>query len=426
MSFAAWTPDDPAQVIDLRADQALAKLARYYQGSHPDVVHEVLGQAYTLGAQTCVIEYRYLDPDYRSEHSRFYSTTFRRYPSVGHRLHFFVDAPPADLLADPEKPADFGAMDYLGYTVFRPLPGARVGRTMLRPPPDLAERVFCQASDSVNVFGQPMTVTGTPFMAQDAQLGVCAHMTLWVTGYHHHLAYGDPRQLAADVADAIPVSMGLGRPSPSTGLKVDQITAASYELGRPSLLYECDHLPSGESIPRVACRYLNSGMPVIVAAGGRHAFVLVGYWRDDPGEPEEKIRFIAQDDERGPYHVVEDFANDAYGPWDHLVVPLPPKVFVPGEVAEEIGRERLLSAAAKSGEPETRQIVDHHQLDKSDDLSIAFRSTVMRSNRFKETMHLRGASDNVVALYRRMQLPRWIWVIEAIRRAVLRGAANRV
>ena len=105
-------------------------MTQYYEGTRPSVVHEVFGQAYSLGAQMAVIEYRYLDPDYRSEHSRFYSTTFRRYPSVAHRVHFFA-APPPDAWQDADQWLDFEQLSpsYLGFVVLRPLAGARVVQT---------------------------------------------------------------------------------------------------------------------------------------------------------------------------------------------------------------------------------------------------------------------------------------------------------
>lgn len=132
MKFSDWVSDDPAHIVDLRPEGAALELARYYRGAG-DVVDEIIGQAYSLEAQTAVVEHRYLDGDYRSEHSRFYSTTFRRYPSVAHRLHFFRGALP------PGWDVSAGAYDfsgladsYLGYSVMRPLAGARVGRTMLQ------------------------------------------------------------------------------------------------------------------------------------------------------------------------------------------------------------------------------------------------------------------------------------------------------
>lgn len=235
MEFGEWTPSQIAQVVDLRPPRALLELIAYYEGSRRDVLEQVIGQAYTLGAQSAVVEYRYLDPDYRSEHSSFYSTTFRRYPSVAHRLHFFSE-PPSERLEDAELPTNFKGFNYLGFTVLRPLPGARVGRTMIKPDEELAKHVTCQAVDRVNVFGERHEVRAAPFMAQDAQLGVCAHMTLWVANYFHHLAYGHPRHLAAEIADAVPADAGVGRKAPSSGLTVWQIGAGSTALGRPPLV----------------------------------------------------------------------------------------------------------------------------------------------------------------------------------------------
>lgn len=417
MEFSEWTPGDPARIVDLRPAGALLQLIRYYEGTRPGVVHEVLGQAYALGAQMAVIEYRYIDPDYRSEHSRFYSTTFRRYPSVAHRLHFF-NVPPPDAWRDPDRGFDFAPLadSYQGFVVLRPLAGARVGRVALAPPADYAQDVTSLTREKVNVFGVRMSVRTAPFMAQDAQLGVCAHMALWVVAHHHHLAFGRERRTSGDIADRIPSDLGLGRPAPSSGLTVDQLAAGCRSLGLPALVYKCKEptldLPKGEQIPGIVCRYLNSGMPVIVAAGGHHAFTLVGYRRVDAGTLDERIHFIRHDDEVGPYQVVEDYAHDQHGRWEWLIVPLPQKVFLPGEVAESLGREQLLDTARTSGDA-AEALADEVDAEPHE---ISFRSTVVRSNRFKETLPKRGFEPGVVALYRRMPLPHWIWVVEAIRK----------
>lgn len=417
MKFSDWTPGDPARIVDLRPAGALLRLTRYYEGTRARVVHEVLGQAYSLGAQMAVIEYRYIDPDYRSEHSRFYSTTFRRYPSVAHRLHFFAVPPPA-AWNGTDQPLDFGPLadHYLGFVVLRPLAGARIGRVALAPPLEYRDAVTCLTPEKVNVFGAAMSVQSAPFMAQDGQLGVCAHMALWVVAQHHHLAFGRQRHTSGEIADRIPSDLGLGRPAPSSGLTVDQLAAGCRSLGLPALIYKCRDpavdLPTGEQIPGIVCRYLNSGMPVIVAAGGHHAFTLVGYRRVDAGTPDERIHFIRQDDEIGPYQVVEDYAHDPHGRWEWLIVPLPAKVFLPGEVAESLGREWLLDTARR-GQGAAKAFADEAA---GEPRQISFRSTVVRSNRFKEALHDRGFQPEIAALYRRMALPRWVWVVEAIRK----------
>lgn len=394
--------DQPAEVIDLRDPAALAWLADYYGQASPDVLRTVVGQAYSLGAQTALIEYRYIDADYRDEHARFYSTTFRRYPSVTHRLHFFADPPPHELSSDDE-PARFTGLDYLGYAVMRPVPGAPVGRVMLSPPAAIRAAVTCTVRDTVNLLGEPLTVDAAPFIAQDAQLARCAHATLWVSGYAHHKRWGARRLLPGLIADAVPAGAGFGRALPSPGLTINQLSGAASALGLPPLVYDLGYLPPGESLPRIACRYLNGRVPVIVAGGG-HAFVLVGYQRVDPGTLEERIEFIRQDDEIGPYQLVPNFIFDDYSPWEYLVVPLPNKLYLSGEEAEVIGRARLRAAYRRIGE----------DLDLT---AVTFRTTPMRSNAFKTGLEARELPAAQAAIYKRMPMSRWIWVIEAIDRS---------
>ena len=173
-------------------------------------------------------------------------------------------------------------------------------------------------------------------MAQDAQLLRCAHAALWVVARHHHLTWGTPKLLPRAIADAVPMEATAGRALPSPGLSVTQMSTAATRLGLPPLVYDLRKLASGQSLQSIACRYLNGGMPVIVAGRG-HAWVLVGYTREHE-TVDPRIVFIRQDDETGPYQVVPDFNFDTYSPWQYLIVPLPPKLYVPGEEAEAVGQ----------------------------------------------------------------------------------------
>jgi hypothetical protein len=409
VNLTTWSKDRPADAIDLTRPGALASLLDTYGGARPDVLAAVLGLAYSIGAQSAVLEYRYVDPDYRNENSRFYSTTFRRYPSVAHRLHFFGDQIPTALISDDEI-ARFNNLGYLGYVVLRPLPGAPVGRTMLAPPHGTKPHVTCLTTDRVNLLGESLKVVAAPFVSQDAQMSVCAHATLWMIAYYHHLAFGGPRLLPGDIAAAVPDDVGRG--TPSMGLTLYQISVAASRLGYPALVYGLDPPPQDESVFRLACRYLNSGIPVIVGGAG-HVFVLLGYERLKPGQADERIRFIRHDDETGVYLDVDNYLLDDYAPWDYLVIPLPQKVYMPGEDAEKIGAAFLGQALDDSLDPAARQLRERLG-DPTRPLS--FRSTVLRSNEFKERLHERQVPEPLAAVYRRMQMSRWVWVVELIDR----------
>ena len=117
-----------------------------------------------LGTTSVVVERRYIDHDYRSEHSHFYSTTFKRFPSVCHQLHFFTKQVDPDLRNLREA-----SEGYRGYSVMRPLPSAPVGRTLIAPPPDLKGATLCLGTDTVHLWGHTLSVRAMPFVSQDKE-----------------------------------------------------------------------------------------------------------------------------------------------------------------------------------------------------------------------------------------------------------------
>jgi hypothetical protein len=410
--FDKWSAEGRTElVIDLDRTDALADLRHFYGAAAPRVLEEVLGHAYRLGAHTAVVEPRYVDADYRNEHSRFYSTTFRRYPSVAHRMHFFGDTT-ASLTAGEAKPFRFRNRDYVGYTVLRPVPAAPVGRTMLRTSPVVERQtIACLARDTVNLFGSDLAVVGVPFYAQDAQLSRCGQATMLTTAYYHHLAFGQPRFLPGDLADAITGSGGeLGRLLPSPGLNIDQLVDAASAIGLPPVVYPLERFEAGGlDVEATICRYLNSRLPVTVATHD-HAFLIVGYERSRRGDGSSHVRFLRQDDETGPYQWVDQWRLDeTYGRWQYVIAPLPPKVYLKGEEAEEIGKRTVLNTLRASGDAK-----DLALLARLDDPArpLSWRSAVIPSNEFKRSVSARGLRDDLAAAYQFAHLSRYVWVVE--------------
>ena len=96
-------------------------------------LRQILDVAALGGCRRVVQEHRYIDPDYRSEYSHFWSRRFAPRPDAAQRLHFFTRE------IAPEKFYDLpDREDYLGYAVIRPTDLGPVGRTVLRAPPMLA------------------------------------------------------------------------------------------------------------------------------------------------------------------------------------------------------------------------------------------------------------------------------------------------
>ena len=119
----------------------------------------VLSVAREQDCRCVVIEERYLDLDYRSEYSLFWSRRFENHASVAKRVHFFRTPLTAEVLHDIPSDAE-----YIGYAVLRPTALGAVGRTVLSPPPRVSQdAVLCVVEDHPNLFGNRLTVRGVPF-----------------------------------------------------------------------------------------------------------------------------------------------------------------------------------------------------------------------------------------------------------------------
>lgn len=414
-AFIDWTPDDePGEVVDVTDPAGWALLRDTYTGPKPNLPFErLVAIAIGHGVRSVVVERRYIDLDYRSEHSHFYSTTFRRYPSVCHRLHFFTCDVPDDL-----QGLDALDDEYRGYSVMRPMPTSPVGRTMISPPADLDHATVCGSHEVVHLFGYPMTVWAMPFMSQDAQYLRCAHAAQWMVLQHAHLFYGMPRRLPTDIHDASMGGVVIGRQVPSDGLSLHQMLVGLQRLGlSPASLRlpatRADSLAAGHmGLFPILCRYVNSDMPPIVISD-QHAWVVVGYVHDGPGPGHDHIVLYRHDDAMGPYIPVPDpwtEPHPAHTPWSFALPPLPPKLYLSAERAEPIGRYWLSAAGS---------------IDASSPIAVAekagrlsFRTYALPSHEFKQGSAGRLPTE-LERLYRLANWPRFVWVVEAIDRDLL-------
>ncbi len=410
-------------------------------------------------ATTAVVESSYIDADYRSEYSAFYAKAFAHHYDTAHRVHFFastIENAQIWNLSDEQKKS------YVGYMVVRPLVRGVVGRTMIRPPASLNEFVRTKVRDTVHFFGQEVAVRAVPFIQQDARLASCAQAASWMCHYSAFLGGRDvARRVMAEFSAAADPGLGLGRTLPSTGLTVQQISHLLGAFGLPPLHYELATLRDSDrprewpgrhkgvegQVARTCCRYLNSGLPMVVVArlhprrkgprrlahkgvirGRRsvssadgtdlHALVPCGYQRDD-GAP-GGVRYIVHDDRLGPYLSVDRaIGGDSEGgatqaTWEQILVPVPEKLWMTAEVAERKGCEHLLAAARKAvsaGVMGPQKLLD---LFGAGQLTV--RTYAISSNRFKQRLRSRTDDQVLISEYCLARLPRYVWVVEAIDR----------
>jgi hypothetical protein len=317
--------------------------------------------------------------------------------------------------------------------VLRPIDTGIVGRTMLRPPTELLELnpTLITSSDTVSVFGTPLTTTGAPFCTQDGEYLRCAHAAIWVCQQIARRKDLTGPQATADLVSYAPPELQQDRALPSLGLNDEQIQAIFTNIGIPALSYPVDAIPlvlgvdqpperplgpdsslhrkkaeRDKAVVTLCCRYLRSGFPVLIATEW-HIFVIVGFFEYDPGGYRH-IRFIACDDQVGPYEIVNPFRYDRKrGRWETIIVPLPPRAWLTGEGAENDAYDRLtahsdlpLSEWAEPGQGlETGHIQLHTQL--------------LRGRNYKHALPQQSRAPEVVKALRLAHLSRYVWVVEA-------------
>jgi hypothetical protein len=338
----------------------------------------ILTLASDLDARLAFLEGDYIDADYRDEYSHFYATTYRPFQDRCKRLHFYAGA-------------DDG-FEYLGFSVIRPVRNRPIGRTMIQPRAKDAAFVSGTAPDSVSAHGESYGIQAFPFMEQDSQMGSCAHVSIWMTAYYHHLVHRTPRRMMSDIVAGARKHSSPLRDLPSGGLTIEQINASLLHLGFQSMIYRISDLRRRQP-EEIACRYLNSRLPVILQVPG-HAVVLIGYGRDTNG----KLFFIRSDEGSAPYQrIYRD--DDPIGHWDRLIVPFPGKIYMTGEVAERAARQAF--AALLRARRQESSIYD-----------LRLRTYVARVSDYKRDLIDRGVPPEIAASHRFVGTSNWIWITE--------------
>jgi hypothetical protein len=425
-----WEEPDPALVVSLLTDGDWDYLLRRYEPNFvPRPLERCFEVARSRSAKSVVIETRYVDLDYRSEYSAFFSKTFAEIPDTTHRLHFFdTNLANVDLSNLSKRVRD----GYLGYVVIRPSPLGRVGRTLLLPPPEIENAVQSAVVGVVNLFGQELTVCGVPFAQQDTQFGRCAHVAAWICHFTAHLRGEVSRRLMADFSIFADASVAEGRPLPSQGLTGLQLSNLMREFELPPIVYRMGAIQESGQEPHVPahgsdddpgtwdtraiavlCRFLNSGFPMLVGTH-EHAFVIIGYRREKP-KSDPWITFIRHDDQRGPYLLVhnilddiDDATGDQHSPWQLLLAPVPDQLWLLPEAAERVGRMLLRRFDEVEGVGTLSDLYRQNQL--------AFRTVAMTSARYKRESTIRRLDSNCAKEIRFARLSRLVWVVEAIDR----------
>ncbi len=332
--IAIATPDDYTQLANIKElEKSASEIA------------DRLKQYLSDGVKGVLVEYPYVDKDYRSTYYGFYAKKGQRYDPFCVRLHFFNQY--VRLKDDLTLESASGELheNYFGYMIVRPTIIAPIGRTILstRAVQEFAGAII-DAEYVVHVLGNRMVVKGFPFMQQHTDISVCAHAACWGILRHYSVRY---HTYAERLVYDITKMAGSGNPgglTPSRGLVMSQASQVFTKAGLyPDVYGRCEFT----NFDRLLMAYIESGFPVFAAMGKhQHAISVIGHGPPDRNALNESTEiqyaweatqsFYVVDDNRMPYQLVDclDAAEYKITDIDAFIVPLPEKIFYPGEAVE--------------------------------------------------------------------------------------------
>lgn len=429
------------------------------------VVEALLSHLKASGACSTLVEDSYLDRDFTAAFSSFYATVFRRHTKLCRRFHFFqsditdifkISRDPLYISERLQALGDEG--QYRGFIVARPLQHAPIGAAVINLPPDpegLESHVLVRAKYDVHLLGAVLRVEGLPLTQQDSRIGACAQASIWMAGRHFHTRHRGPYFTTVDITQAATriarLSLSRSLPAGSAFLDGDTMVQALKAMERQPFTYMAMHTSNpctainwgGLRPHEIINRYIDSGIPIILGLAFPnepigHAVVVTGHTlkkvAHDYKLPNRPTRaefceyFLVNDDQRGanlrmPVNETSDSGDVDYRVYPNvqaIYIPLPDKVFLPAEYAEQISwslinsyrsewSEFLKLCGQRLGKSADTGTEFAHQLSEN---KVIARTYLTYGWKYKRRALRNRIGDEFKKILIYHELPRFVWVTE--------------
>lgn len=372
-----------------------------------------------------LVEYPYVDKDYRSTYYNYYAKKGASYSPYSARLHFFrkgweLRERPLTICQPSETTTpddDAVAQGYLGFVSLRPTRIYTIGRTVLNPEAiDGASGWLIDHKHKAHVLGHRVHVKGFPFMQQHSDIAVCAHTACWAILRHYSERYALYREVLVYDISRLGREFDPGGLLPSLGITARDAERIFAAVGTfPLLVGRYPNVDDGARFHDELLAYLESGFPLFGVLSKRgHAIVLVGYRTSDVLQTaaansmkrawDYVSDLLVVDDNFYPYSAVRQGAEDeedTIGEIDAFIVPLPEKMFLPAAAVVRLAEDLRIAPPEQFPELEGDKNI----------VTRCFVTTTASWQRFirQQASHL-PADFATAAL--ELTMPQFVWVIE--------------
>jgi hypothetical protein len=370
----------------------------------PDFIRDDLESEVSDSIKQIVLEYPYIDKDFRDTYYNDFSKRFENISKDSVRLHLFYEK---------DKHTQ---ESYAGFLTLRDTKVYTIGRSYISPKAlkNFEEGYFCLADYPVLFKGEGLKVRAFPWMQQDGNVSICAHIAAWgVVRYFSQKYPFYPEKSLHEIT----VHDSPTRRIPSKGATVEQIAQILQKNRFDPEIYIRQISPdepiyTPEEFNRLIYTFVESGIPYIAGLREkRHAVAVVGHGKlsdvdevfnegqgiVDSYELMESI--ILSDDNHLPYGKAYNFEhgeNIKFDDIDILVVPFYQKMYLDVNFLYE----KLLPSLEKN------------LLNLNANETLIRRVFITSSRSFKKKVAQNSQDAAYRDIHTHLQMPKFIWVAE--------------
>lgn len=411
--------ENPADFLSL-SEVAMDRDGDFVAAYNLGTVGARLASALNGKVKAVLVEFNYVDKDYRSTYYHFYAKKGRRYRADCLRLHFFdgdttFEATTLALTHQCGEPDDH----YLGFVTVRPTFLFTIGRSILDPRVriGMSGKVII-SRHKVHLLGYDYQAKGFPWMQQHSDISVCAHTACWAIVRHYSERYRKYHELLTHDITRLAHPYDPGGIRPSRGLQIAHAERIFSEAGNypvvSSVAQDMDtNAEDRKLFMRQLFAYLDSGFPLFLAVAGEHAVAAIGYqWK--PGETAVDVgprnawdmvdSIIVADDNHLPYIAL---AESTHGQQRYtlsqvhaFIAPLPEKIFYPADAVETVSADlaTMLHATLPFPNP--------------NDMVVRYFVTTAASLRRHMRKQSKEFTPEMVNIFMQLSMAQFVWVVE--------------
>ena len=464
------------------------------------VLQSVRGHFQVFG----IIESPYLDLEFWDSHTGFYAYNFSQYKIECKRIHFFSgDERHAKRLIELlycgrckheiEKDLD---LSWRGYSILRPIHSFVVGRTAIEfdetaadempkqveildeekgSKPYLKARQYCCA----NLLNAHYVINTSEFIQQDPNLGHCATASLWVAtklmagrfGTHRFKYRAITKQALGQWNREIESNISYNSLPPDGGITISEIKNAIAATGantlsflrRPGYSYE----NSFASLSHDIYSFMESNFPVLLCISSlkndsAHVVAVVGHALpkvtnlNDYISASSILPLESRNNKSENHFLVGNIVNvyyvhdDAYGPFNRVIIPNTKKNVQEKQAAEEKRKQRTIFQCGEKSQKEKKEpillkigrkkeefcleqilvpveptikssassiFVDvinifNNHFDFDSNYKYLWRAVLLEGSEFKQSICRRGYAISLRKWYAMLHLPKYVWLFE--------------